>query len=169
MEIINEELDNETKSVNEMIISMQKSLPTKVTNNIYYTKLKYLMFNEIIKFCKEKIDLKIDLLGLKDTIGEFLSEEQILDLFNSFKAKYNDQNYPDIGVEFHVESTRLDYGVCVFIIIKRGDTIFCKKFIFRYRKTTAGIGLDFSGLNAIGMSVPELFKKNNDEGDGKNA
>lgn len=152
MKIINEELSAPIRDTNEAIISVQPSLGIRETNTLYYPKLKYLMFNEITRFCKEKIDVRNDLLTLRTYIGEFLSEEEIQNILDGLKQKYSEVQ--DIGIEYHIEATRHDYGVCVFVIIKRGDIVYCKKFIYRFRKSVS-TGLPFSGISAGGAPLPE--------------
>ena len=66
------------------------------------------------------------------------------------KEKYNDKNN-NIGLDYHIEATRIDYGVPVFVIIKRTD-ISMKKFVFRFRKTDVATGMD--GLSPIGVPLP---------------
>ena len=40
----------------------------------------------------------------------------------------------NIGIEYHIEVTRYDYGVPVFVVIKR-DIIYIKKICFQIQKT----------------------------------
>ena len=58
MIILNE--SDDIKKINEMFVDVQPSLSSKITNSIYYNKLKYYMFKEIVDFCRAKIDLKND-------------------------------------------------------------------------------------------------------------
>ena len=143
------EESEELKIVNEMFVDVLPSLSPNITNSVYYNKLKYYMFSEIVNFCREKIELKQDLLELRAYIGEFLSEDAIRVKLDSLKEKYNN-NKQNVGLEYHLESTRIDYGVVVFCIIKRDD-IYCKKFIFRFRKNPQ---LGLSGLSAFGNPLP---------------
>lgn len=156
MELIVEEISNEIKEINETIMNVHKSLDPRITNNIYYTRLKYLMFNEIVKFCRERIDLREDLLALRTTIGEFMTEDQIRETFDNLKQKYNSGDIENIGIEYHMESTRLDYGVVLFCALKRGDIFNLKKFVFRFRKGNLSSGVP--GLDAIGMELPDVKK-----------
>lgn len=151
MIILNE--SDDIKKINEMFVDVQPSLSSKITNSIYYNKLKYYMFKEIVDFCREKIDLKNDLLDLRVYIGDFMSEEEIRFRLDTLKEKYNN-NVQNIGLDYHLEATRIDYGVAVFCIIKRDD-IYAKKFIFRFRKNPQ-IGLDLSRLSSVGNPLPEL-------------
>ncbi len=152
MEIINEDLSPELKKMNEMFVSVQNSLSPRVTNSVYYNRLKYLMFGEIVKFCKEKIELRNDLLNIRSYIGEFMSEADINRYFTDLKMKYNGSVH-NVGLEYHIETTRIDYGVCVFVIIKR-DNIYVKKFIYRFRKDPQ-IGIESGNLSPIGNLLPE--------------
>ena len=165
MKIVNENLSEEINKINETIMSVQDSLPAKVTNTIFYTKLKYLMFSEIVKFCREKLELKQDLLNLRTFIGEFISEEDIRKMFDELKEKYNNVN-DNIGMDYHIEATRIDYGVCLFVMLKRGDIVFAKKFVFRFRKSQT-VGFDFSNITSGGIEVPNIKKDILDIG-GKN-
>jgi len=151
--IINEELSNEVQKINEMFITIKPSLDPRVTNSVYYPKLKHLMFSEIVEYCKEKIELRQDLLNLRTYIGDYVSEFDIRTNFDKLKDKYKE--IQDIGLDYHIETTRVDYGVCMFCIIKRGDNIYCKKFIFRFRKTP-DIGLDMSGIASGGSLLPDI-------------
>lgn len=147
---IEEELSPDFKKINEMVVDVLPSLSPIITNSIYYNKLKYYMFSEIVSFCKEKIDLKQDLLSLRVLIGDFLTEQDIRDKLDALKKKYNN-NAQNVGLDYHIESTRIDYGVVVFCIIKRDD-IYAKKFIFRFRKNPQ-IGLDSSGVSNVGIPL----------------
>src|SRR5574344_298462 len=155
MQLINE--SDDIKKINEMFVNISPSLPERVTNSIYYNKLKYFMFNEIVSFCKEKLELKQDLLKLRVYIGEFLSEGEIVKYLDGLKNKYNNGSTQNVGIEYHIEQTRIDYGVSVFCIIKRDD-IYCKKFVFRFRKNPQ-TGLDLSNLTAFNQPLPEDNKK----------
>lgn len=154
MKILQE--SDELKHLNEMYVNVLPALDPKVTNSIYYNRLKYLMFNEIVYFCREKIELKQDLLAIRPYIGDYMSEEDIRKTFDDLKSKYNNGAEDNIGLDYHIETTRVDYGVCVFAIIKRDD-IYAKKFVFRFRKTPSA-GLDLSNLTAIGSPLPEKDK-----------
>ena len=155
MKIITEEVSPELQQMNEKFFKTYKELSPRITNSVYYVKLKYLLFNEIIKYCKEKIELRNDLLNIQSYVGDFMSEEDIRSIFNDLKNKYNEQDTDNnICIEYHVESTHIDYGVCLFTIIKRGETMYVKKFIFRFRKGSAGTGLDLSGISNGGTLEP---------------
>ena len=146
MQLINESV--EVKELNEMIIRTSDSLDPEITNSIYYPRLKQLMFKEIIDFCKDKYELKEDLLELHNYIGQKLSEAQIREYLDELKLKYN--LIENTGLDYHIESTRVDYGVVVFAIIKRND-ILTKKFVFRFRKapTDTLFGLSNNGVPVI--------------------
>lgn len=150
MNVISE--SDEIKKINEMLVDVVPSLDEKITNSIYYNKLKHATFNEIITFCREKIELKSDLLYIRTFIGEFLTTDEIHDVFDELKKKHNGEE--NIGIEYHIETTRIDYSVCLFVIIKRND-IMAKKFIFRFRKApSAGL----SGLTNANMPIEEAVK-----------
>lgn len=136
--IILEENAQLTK-LNEMFVSVQNSLPTEVENSIYYSKLKALLHPEIYNFCKEQLELKSDLNFLRMSVGETITESEIRDYLNGLKQKYNDQDN-NVGIDYHIESTRIDYGVSVFCVIKR-DKIYMKKFVFRFRKSNISDGI----------------------------
>ena len=88
-------------------------------------------------------------------VGEQLSESFIREYLDDLKEKYNtvDNN---VGLEYHIEQTRIDYGVAVFVIIKR-DTVYCKKFVFRFRKASPTLGV--SGLSNTGTGLVEADNK----------
>lgn len=138
-------------TLNEMIVKVSDSLPTKLENSIYYDRLKALLMPEIISFCKEFLELRDDLLYLRAAIGTELSEDAIRSYFDALKEKYNNKNN-NIGLDYHIESTRIDYGVPLFVILKRND-IYMKKFVFRFRKISTSDGLQ--GLSNIGTHIPE--------------
>ena len=48
MEIINEEMNPEIEKINEMYFKMTSDLSPRITNSVYYVKLKYLLFPIII-------------------------------------------------------------------------------------------------------------------------
>lgn len=155
MKIITEELSPEIQEMNEKFFKTSKDLSPRITNSVYYVKLKHLLFNEIVKFCREKIDLRDDLMSIRLLVGEYMSEEDIRELFDNIKNKYiNTDADNNICVDYHIESTHIDYGVCLFAIIKRGETLYVKKFIFRFRKGSGGLGLDFSGITNGGTLEP---------------
>ena len=131
---------NDIVKLNEFFIDAKPSLSTNITNSIYYNKLKHLLHSEIVYFCKEKVELKTDLNMLRLMVGEKLTEESIREYLNALKEKYNADT--NIGIEYHIESTRIDYGVPTFIIIRRGDNVSMKKFVFRFRKTSITDSLD---------------------------
>lgn len=155
MAIIQEEESPEIRKLNEMFVTLVPSLSPRVTNSIYYNKLKYLMFNDIVQYCKEKLELKSDLLNLRGYIGDYLAEDDIESYLDGLKAKYNGSSDPltqNIGIEYHLETTRIDYGVVVFCVIKRDD-IYLKKFVFRFRKTPLA-GIDVANLTNADMPLP---------------
>ena len=143
--------NSDLTQINEMFISVKDHLPTNVELSIYYPKLKQLLHSEIFSYCKEKRDIKEDLNILRMSVGDYMSEKEIREYLDTIKNKYNNRDDTDIALDYHIEATRIDYGVAVFVIIKRSQ-INMKKFVFRFRKkdittgiadlTTAGIPLD---------------------------
>ena len=131
---------NDIVQLNEFFIDAKPSLSTNVTNSVYYNKLKHLLHSEIVYFCKEKTELKNDLNMLRMMVGEKLTEESIREYLNGLKEKYNSDT--NIGIEYHIESTRIDYGVPTFVIIRRGENVSMKKFVFRFKKTSMIDSLD---------------------------
>ena len=114
--------------------------------------------NEAIKEYEEEIEeLKNEIYALKNFKNEKIGYEKEIEELkksnNALKEKYNN-NVQNIGLDYHLEATRIDYGVAVFCIIKRDD-IYAKKFIFRFRKNPQ-IGLDLSRLSSVGNPLPEL-------------
>ena len=146
--ILNE--NNEIRVLNEMIVNVKEHLPSTIENSVYYPKLRQLLFMEIAHFCKEKVELKQDLFVLKDMVGQQLDEGTIRNYLDKLKEKYNSIDN-DIGIDYHIESTRIDFGVPVFVIIKRNQ-INMKKFVFRFRRDT-GIGGSIEGLSSIGIPL----------------
>lgn len=132
--------------LNEMFMNALPSLSTSVTNSVYYGKLKTLLHSEIVYFAKEKKSLKDDLNFLRLMVGEKLTEDAIRKYLDDIKVKYNNSD-SDIGIEYHIEVTRIDFGVPVFVIIRRGAEIFMKKFVFRFKKNTVA-----EGLNDVSLS-----------------
>ena len=125
MKIVLDE-NNELSTLNEMFVNVLPSMPSKIENSIYYNRLKHLLLNEIITYCKEFTDIRDDLLYLRAAIGTELTEDAIRSYLDSLKEKYNDKNN-NVGLDYHIEATRIDYGVPVFVILKRTD-ILMKKF-----------------------------------------
>ena len=151
MQILLDE-DKKLVELNEMLVKNINSLPTNIENSIYYTKIKHLLHPEIKNFCKEQIELKEDLNFFRMSVGEFLTEKDIREYLDSLKEKYN--NMQNVGIEYHIESTRLDYGVPVFCVIKRGADILLKKFVFRFRKSNIESGLG-------DLTNAQILKNNN--------
>jgi hypothetical protein len=94
MQIIEEESSEDIKRLNEMYVTLVPSLSARITNSIYYNKLKYFMFNDIVQYCKEKLELKADLLNFRSFIGDYLSEEDIAKYLDALKKKYNGSSDP---------------------------------------------------------------------------
>lgn len=151
------------RQLNEMFVNVLPGLPDSIEHSIYYNKLKILLHSEIINFAKEQIELKQDLNMFRMLVGQALNESEIREYLDTLKNKYNGE-YDNIGLDYHIEATRLDYGVSVFCVIKR-DSIYMKKFIFRFKKknTLSGIvELTNSQLPVNGM-FNDVFIK--DKGD----
>jgi len=147
-------IDEESKEIaqlNEMFVKVYDSLPAKIENSIFYPKLKQLLHMEIIRFTREQIELKQDLNLLRMNIGEILSETEIREYMDSLKSKYNLEDN-NVGIDYHIEVTRYDYGVPIFVVIKR-DIIYFKKFVFRFRKSNPTMGL--SGIQVSGLPIME--------------
>lgn len=155
--------NNNLQTLQEMFVEVQKSLPTNVENSIYYPKIKHLLFGEILEFCKEKVELKNDLMLLRDKVGEAMSEEQIRVMLNGLKSKYNGI-YNNIGIDYHLETTRVDFAVPVFCIIKR-DFIYMKKFVFRFKKKdiTSGLG-DLSNSGVLKTNISNKLTQSKGDG-----
>lgn len=154
--------------LNEMFVDVKDSLPTDIENSIYYPKIKHLLFTEIIEFCKEKVELKDDLMVLRNMVGEKVSEQQIRNYLDGLKKKYNNL-INNIGLEYSIEVTRVDYGVPVFVIIKR-DFIYAKKFVFRFKKDiSVGLG-DLTTAGVLKTNITNKISENNKKkGDDVNA
>ena len=150
--IVLEETNSQLATINEMFIASLPSLPTDVENSIYYARIKQLLHPEIYNFCKEQLELKEDLNFLRMSVGEVMTEQEIRDYLDSLKDKYKDND--KIGIEYHIEVTRIDYGVPVFCIIRRGNGIFMKKFVFRFRKVNQEIGLaDLTNAQVLNLAA----------------
>jgi len=145
-----DEESKEIRQLNEMFVKVYDSLPTNIENSIFYPKLKQLLHMEIMKFTKEQVELKQDLNLLRMNIGEILSETEIREYLDSLKAKYNLEDN-NVGLDYHIEVTRYDYGVPIFVVIKR-DIIHFKKFVFRFRKASPNMGLNDVQVSGIPVS-----------------
>ena len=141
------------KILNEMKLNVKDHLPDKVELSIYYPKLKQQLRSEIFNFCREKIELKEDLNMFRMLVGEYLDEKDIREYLDTLKEKYNNKNDTFIGIDYHIEATRIDYGVAVFVMIKRSDCDM-KKFVFRFRKKDLGSGI--ANLSTIGTPLDAL-------------
>lgn len=138
MYIHEETLNPQLETLNEIFIQNHSSLDPEVTNSIYYSKLKHLLHQEIISFCKEQTELKADLNFFRMSVGQVISSTEIADYLNGLKEKYSKME--NVGLEYHIEATRIDYGVVVFCMIKRRD-LHVKKFVFRFRKASVSEGI----------------------------
>lgn len=146
---------DDVKTLNETIIRTANSLDPSIANSIYYPKLKHLTFREIVDFCKEKLELKADLLELNDFMGMKISEEELRNYLDNLKLKYG--MIDNIGLEYHIESTKVDYGVSLFVVIRRAD-IDVKKFVFRFRKSATDT---IFGLGSGGATDPANVNRSN--------
>jgi hypothetical protein len=136
---VNIETSKELEALHEMFIKVEDALPADLENSIFYSRIKNSMTRELLKFMREQTGLRADLMRLKDKIGEVMSEAQIHRELDAM-MKYNEQDN-NVGVIYHIESTRIDYGVPVIVIIKR-EVLHVKKFVFRFKKEdmSANIG-----------------------------
>jgi hypothetical protein len=135
-------IDNisDSNTINEMFIRVEESLPTNVENSMLYSRLKQLLKKEMFSFMKEQIELRDDLNKIIPMIGDAVPEYKIREMFDALVAKYNSKDNNN-AIAYHIEATRVDYGVPVFVIIFRGQVL-VKKFVFRFRKEKLGKGLD---------------------------
>lgn len=152
MKILNE--NSQIVQLNEMIVNVQNGLAPEIEGSIYYGKLRTLLHSEIVSFCREQLELKQDLNMLRMNIGQTMSESEIRDYLDTLKLKYNDVD-TNVGIDYHIEPTRIDYGVPVFVVIKRNE-IFMKKFVFRFKKTKLSDSV--SNLSISGLPLNALKK-----------
>lgn len=150
MKILIEKETSQLTQLNEMKVNITNSLPNDIEQSIYYSKLKQLLHPEIYNFCKEKTELKQDLNILRMNVGLPMSETEIREYLDTLKSKYSQEE--DIGLEYHIEATRYDYGVPVFVVIKRND-ISVKKLVFRFRKTNQATGIGDVSNSGIPLDV----------------
>jgi hypothetical protein len=102
-------------------------------------------------------ELKDDLNLLRLNVGEKLSETEIREYLDALKTKYNNEDN-NIAIDYHIEVTRFDYGVAVWVVIKRAE-IHMKKFIFRFRKSKATMGLDDVNIGGIPLEEAKDARK----------
>lgn len=155
--IILEKASPELKQLEEMLVHVEPSLPAVIENSVYYARLKYALFPEIYSFCREKTELRDDLNILRLNVGEPMSEDKIRDYMDAMMEHYNDSEN-NIGIDYHLEITRIDYGLAVFAVIKR-DEIYMKKFVFRFRKNLA------DGINGLSNAGVPISQTQSTEGD----
>lgn len=151
-------LEELNTSISEMSIDVDEGLPESITNSIYYTKLKHLLFSEIVSFCREKYDLKADLQNFREHVGEKIPEYEVREYLDKLKEKYNNKTETNIGLDYHVEFTRVDMSVCIFVCIKR-DEVSMKKFVFRFRKAASD---SMAGLSTNGVPDPDYDVTDNE-------
>ena len=152
MKILNE--NPQITQINEMFVNVQQGISNEIEGSIYYGKLRNLLHSEILGFCKEQLELKQDLNMFRMMIGQDMNESEIREYLDGLKLKYNNQDN-NIGIDYHIEVTRVDYGVPVFVVIKRNE-IFMKKFVFRFRKKKISDGV--SNLTISGIPLDALKK-----------
>jgi hypothetical protein len=145
------EQSRELTDLNEMFVKVEAGLPSSIENSIYYPKIRHLLMSEIIRFTKEKTEMRRDLEFLRMNVGMVLSEADIRDYLDGIKQKYNTKDN-DMGIEYHIEGTRFDYGVAVFAIIKR-DMVYVKKLVFRFRKPDTSVSV--VGVSPTGVPIDE--------------
>lgn len=142
------------RTINEMFVNVEPHLPEDIEGSIYYPKLKMLLRSELITFCKEQIELKEDLDLLRMSVGQVMSEKEIREYLDELMLKYNSVDN-NVGLSYHIEATRVDYGVPVFVVIKRTE-IHMKKFVFRFRKEKLSDGI--GNLSGSGILLNTLKK-----------
>jgi hypothetical protein len=155
------EESKELKALNELFIKVEKHLPSNIENSIFYAKLKKALHQEIFTFTKEQVDLRDNLNFLRLLIGEPMSEKDIRFYLDGLKEQYNtvDNN---VALDYHIEATRVDFGVPVFVVIRR-DVAYMKKFVFRFKKSDFSTGIQ--GLTQAGIPVirEEVLRKESKE------
>jgi hypothetical protein len=155
LEMIVAEESKDIMQLNEMLFKVQNSLPKNIENSVFYPKLKQLLHLEIIRFTKEQVELRQDLTFLKMNVGEAIPESEVREYLDSLKRKYNGVTH-DVALDYHIEATRIDIGVPVFVIIKR-DTVYMKKFVFRFRKADVSQGVE--SLSQQGIPLAESLEQ----------
>lgn len=163
MRVITENQDPSILQINEMMVRDYDHLPTEIEHSIFYTKLKKLLHQEIISFCREQTELKEDLNLFRMSVGQPSTEAEIREYLDSLKAKYNGV-VQNIGIDYAIEITRIDYFVVVFCVIKRAD-IHMKQFTFRFRKNNLSQGL--SNLSVGQIPLTSLTDPNTELGKGR--
>jgi hypothetical protein len=148
--VVNEEESPELRQLNEMLVHVEPSLPAAIENSVYYARLKFALYPEILGFCREKTELRDDLNLLRLNVGVPMGEQSIRDYMDSMMGYYNGRQ-DNVGVAYHLEITRVDYGLAVFVVIKRDDC-YMKKFVYRFRKN---LGEGLAGLSNSGVPVSQ--------------
>jgi len=147
------EENKQIAQLNEMFVNVAPHIDKRIEQSIYYPKLKNILHSEIFGFCKEQTELKEDLNLLRMNVGQTLSEKEIREYLDGLKEKYNSVDN-NIGLDYHIEQTRIDYGVAVFVIIKRADIMF-KKFVFRFKKNNITQGLEGLSVGNVPINNPK--------------
>jgi hypothetical protein len=123
-----------------MCVHVRPNLSKEIENSVFYPKQRDSLKRELFSFMKEQIPLRDDLMFLRNKVGDPIKESEIRDYMERLSRKYND-NDNNTGLSYHIEATRIDYGLSVHVVIFRGQ-IHVKKFVFRFRKTETKSGLD---------------------------
>ena len=157
-----EEEEKELKQLNEMFINVSDSLPTKIENSIFYPKLKVLLHQSILRFFMKSSEhahreLKDDLNLFRLNVGEKLSETEIREYLDGLKDRYNSEDN-NVALDYHIEVTRYDYGVPVWVVIKRAEIVM-KKFVFRFRKAKMTMGLGDVNIGGIPINETKDARK----------
>jgi len=121
------------ETLHEMFIKVESAHASTLENSIFYSRIKNTMMHDLMSFMREQIDLRDDLMKLRSKIGDAMSERDIRRELDKLMKKYNEADN-NVGLIYHIESTRVDYGVPVMVMIKR-NIIYVKKFVFRFKKT----------------------------------
>mgnify|MGYP000870283211 CR=1 FL=1 len=157
---------SELQSLNEFVIDITNmTVPDGIQRSIFYPKLKTLLFREINSFCREHTTLKADLHFLRMQIGSVMSEQEIKKQFDDLIKRYNTNANDNIGLLYHYEATKFDYGVVLTVIIKRSE-IEAKNFVFRFlKKDVSDIGLNFRSQSSYNNITENFITLKNLEGD----
>lgn len=137
----------ELTRLNEMAVNVTPGQAPEIANSVFYAKIKHLLFGEIVSFTREKYELRADLQRLREFVGDLMTEAELRQYLDGLKDKYNNKTDTNIGVDYHIESTRIDYGVAVFAVIKR-DEITAKTLVYRFRKAA---DVSLNGLSNTGV------------------
>ena len=123
-----------------MFVHVKPNLSKELENSIQYPRQRDSLKREIFAFMKEQIGLRDELMALRNRVGDAVKESDLTDHMEKLSRKYNDIDN-NVGFSYHIEATRIDYGLSVHVVIFRGQ-IHVKKFVFRFRKLETKAGLD---------------------------